>query len=60
LAVKVWGGAAGRSVQGLFLAFYRIEFLHCLVPMEEAGICVTRACIADNSGLVCWWDWQQL
>ena len=37
LAVKVWGGAAGRSVQGLFLAFYRIEFLHCLVPMEEAG-----------------------
>ncbi|MDE7327525.1 MAG: hypothetical protein K2N63_14835 [Lachnospiraceae bacterium] len=37
LAVKVWGGSAGKSTQGLFLAFYRIEFLHCLLPMQEIG-----------------------
>lgn len=27
----------GAAAQQLFLAFYRNDFLHCLLPMEEAG-----------------------
>ncbi|MCI9278679.1 MAG: hypothetical protein HFH90_13505 [Lachnospiraceae bacterium] len=43
--IAIWMvGAFGRerpeayaSPQRLFLAFYRIEFLHCLLPLAEAG-----------------------
>ena len=40
LLVTLYGKEAGDSgvfPQRLFLAFYRNEFLHCLLPMAEAG-----------------------
>lgn len=47
-AVQIWIciwliGTYGRAAEGydsplsLFLAFYRVDFLHCLLPMAEAG-----------------------
>lgn len=62
-AVQIWlciwlVGAYGReaedvyaSPQRLFLAFYRIDFLHCLLPMAEAGKWVRNVLLLLSFGM---------
>ncbi|MDE6640726.1 MAG: hypothetical protein K2K63_09390 [Acetatifactor sp.] len=62
-AVQIWlciwlVGVYGReaeevyaSPQRLFLAFYRIDFLHCLLPMAEAGKWVRNVLLLLSFGM---------